>query len=212
MGFPQNAAQEGIKILTDEFRHHQNSPAIAAACMFSFDADASYAAFNNTLQVLDWAAEWGGSFLFQFKNELKRSRDEVFCLSLISQFVVALKSLILDFKTRSGPFEGLDAMVKHVRSVKKDDFDPLSVWACLTNPAAADLCDVAKALISVNPTEAAVERSFSAQDDVHSDERNRLSPEVIQAEMCLKWNCPLLARLPVFIADQEVELSDADDE
>jgi hypothetical protein len=54
--------------------------------------------------------------------------------------------------------------------------------------AESTLSRVALVLLSVSASEAAVERSFSAQAIVHSKERNRLHSETIEAEMFLKFN------------------------
>jgi hypothetical protein len=47
---------------------------------------------------------------------------------------------------------------------------------------------VALVLLSVSASEAAVERSFSAQGAVHSDTRNSLHSTTVEAEMFLKFN------------------------
>jgi hypothetical protein len=47
-------------------------------------------------------------------------------------------------------------------------------------------------MLSINPSEASVERSFSAQKFVHSALRNRLHADVIDAQMFAKINAPLL--------------------
>ena len=57
---------------------------------------------------------------------------------------------------------------------------PVAYWqrVCLYVPL---LGKVALAVFSINPTEAAVERSFSHQSLLHSDLRNRMSEETIHA-------------------------------
>jgi hypothetical protein len=47
---------------------------------------------------------------------------------------------------------------------------------------------VALALLSIVPSEAAVERSFSMQDSIHTKKRNRLSDDSINAEMFIRFN------------------------
>jgi len=44
------------------------------------------------------------------------------------------------------------------------------------------------AILSIYPTESCVERSFSAQTDILTLDRNRLTNDVIDAEMNIKWN------------------------
>jgi hypothetical protein len=52
------------------------------------------------------------------------------------------------------------------------------------------------ALLSITATEAAVERSFSAQGTVHSKKRNRLLNSSVEREMFIKFNLRLLAETP----------------
>ena len=52
------------------------------------------------------------------------------------------------------------------------------------------------ALLSITATEAAVERSFSAQGTVHSKKRNRLLNSSVEREMFIKSNLRLLAETP----------------
>ena len=47
-------------------------------------------------------------------------------------------------------------------------------------------------MIDINPTEASVERSFSAQKLVHNLLRNRLHDDLVEAQMFIRTNGPLL--------------------
>jgi hypothetical protein len=58
------------------------------------------------------------------------------------------------------------------------------------------LATIALAMISINPSEASVERSFSQQKLTHSVLRNRLADEVVEAQMFIKMNVPLLTTKP----------------
>ena len=51
---------------------------------------------------------------------------------------------------------------------------------------------VAIGLLSMNPSEASVERSFSAQKLIHSNLRNRLCSDSVIGSMFIKINTPLL--------------------
>jgi hypothetical protein len=66
-------------------------------------------------------------------------------------------------------------------------FDPKRVWY-LYKDTAPELSSVAIALLSIVPSEAAVERSFSMQDMVHSKRRNKLHDISVEAEMFIKFN------------------------
>jgi hypothetical protein len=105
------------------------------------------------------------------------------------------------FTTRAvgSPFAGLDDLVhrsktmqlsKNRRLVDGDwvsTWYPVNVWRALeaevplfAHPAIALLC--------IAGSEAAVERSFSAQDAVHTKKRNRLSDTNVQNEMFIRFN------------------------
>ena len=57
-------------------------------------------------------------------------------------------------------------------------------------------------LLSINPSEASVERSFSAQKLIHSNLRNRLSSESVIASMFIKINTPLLESVSTLWLDE----------
>jgi len=74
-------------------------------------------------------------------------------------------------------------------------WDPRTVWRMKLRPA-HELSICAIALLSITATEAAVERSFSIQDIVHSKRRNRLDDESVQDEMFIKFNYRALQKQP----------------
>ena len=67
------------------------------------------------------------------------------------------------------------------------------MWALYLDEAPV-LAHAAVALLSIAGSEAAVERSFSAQGSTHSDRRNRLQDEIVEAEMFVKFNRVALQR------------------
>ena len=64
----------------------------------------------------------------------------------------------------------------------------MSTWWAQYGLDGLELPTVALALLSVAASEAAVERSFSAQDAVHTKKRNRLGRDTVQAEMFVRFN------------------------
>lgn len=74
----------------------------------------------------------------------------------------------MDFDSRRGPFSNIKTMIATVRSAHKR-FDPRRVWQLYRHGRPA-VCAVAVALLSITASEASVERTFSAQDSVHSKE------------------------------------------
>lgn len=74
---------------------------------------------------------------------------------------------------------------------------------------------VAKALFSIHPTEACVERSFSAMGLLHTDLRNSLSEESVKALLNVKFNTARLYNIPCMqrkkrVREEEEEVVDVD--
>ena len=57
------------------------------------------------------------------------------------------------------------------------------------------LSAVALCLLSIGISESCVERSFSAQQFIHSDLRNRMTADLVQAEMRIRCNKPIVEAL-----------------
>lgn len=65
-----------------------------------------------------------------------------------------------------------------------------------------ELSVIAMAILSVNPSEASVERSFSQQKFIHTPLRNRLHKETVEALMFIKVNAIALG-----VVDDDVDVS-----
>ena len=89
-----------------------------------------------------------------------------------------------DFLGRIGDFTTVQERLDTAKD-KSESFDPINIW---NGYPGALLTRVARALLSITASEAAVERSFSAQDAVHTKRRNRLLDESVQMEMFVKFN------------------------
>src|SRR5271170_1083107 len=62
---------------------------------------------------------------------------------------------------------------------------PWRTWWVLHKERYPHLIHIAFVLLSLVPTEAAVERSFSKQGIIHSDRRNRSSDDLVEAQMMI---------------------------
>jgi hypothetical protein len=96
------------------------------------------------------------------------------------------------FNSRQAQFSTLDSSLESIRRravAEKKPFDARLVWHLF----GMELPLVAIALLSVIASEAAVERTFSAQDAVHTRKRNRLGEETVEAEVFVKFNSKALA-------------------
>ena len=61
------------------------------------------------------------------------------------------------------------------------------------------LAHVALVLLQVSASEAAVERTFSAQDQIHTKRRNRLKDEIIESELFVKVTSYTMSYIYVYI-------------
>ena len=123
------------------------------------------------------------------------------------------------FFSRTGIFISLEEDKAAIQS-GEEEFDPRLVWSLYIE---SSLSRVALVLLSIAASEAAVERSFSAQAAVHSKGRNRLDGKTIQAEMFLKFNYRMMqqsarahiasrSKSAVVEMDSEFEEDSEDDE
>src|SRR5205085_2780424 len=97
---------------------------------------------------------------------------------------------ILEFIGKNGEFESLNNTIERVKkSCEKCNkkYNPILIWNAFVS-SYPELSNVAIAILSICPSEASVERSFSMQSDVHSLERNKLATNLIEAEMRMKFN------------------------
>ena len=117
---------------------------------------------------------------------------------------------LTDFFGKTGHFQKLPVRTSEIERaciLTKTVFSPLRVWPMFQEEA-PEFSAVASAILKISPSEAAVERIFAAQNDVHSAERSLLSDDLIAAEMRIKCNSNPLRKL---IASAVEEMSDADE-
>lgn len=113
------------------------------------------------------------------------------------------------FETSTSPFHNKPIVLdRFTKTDAIEDFNPRDFWMYYHGDD-IELVHVAVALLSICPSEASVERSFSLQNFVHSDRRNRLHDTTITSTMHIKMNVPILRNINVPVAD-DFELSDDD--
>jgi hypothetical protein len=98
-------------------------------------------------------------------------------------------------RTQGTCFDHLDADIESLRKELVDDpaAFPRAVWNLYLTDAPI-ISYAAVAVLAVSGSEAAVERTFSAQGLVHSDLRNRMGDATVEAEMFIKFNQRTLMR------------------
>lgn len=175
-----------------------NRDAVAACCILSF---LPVPQGNDTQKALEFIRTFGTHYLvFYGLSSLEPS--------LIS---ARLWQQLGDFNLRDGPFRMLPQHIQAAHSIAHNDpggFNPRRVWAQYVLDD-IELPGIALALLSVAASEAAVERSFSAQDAVHTKRRNRLGKATVQAEMFVRFNHDALLSQPQFASPSS--LLDLDD-
>ena len=103
-----------------------------------------------------------------------------------------LRFQLAQWAGQQGSFTDINRSVISMRNasaaaVPPAAFDPRLPWFELMNDH-IELAYVAVALLSAPASEAAVERTFSAQDAVHTRKRNRMLSDIVQAEVFIKFN------------------------
>lgn len=146
--------------------------------------------------VRPWIINWGSKVIIGLGFANGKSLDEIKANLLVQ---------LIDHDNGTGVFENKVEFRKHVETaagLKGKEFLPHLYWSSYGN---IELAIVACFLISIAPSEACVERSFSVQDIVYSSIRTNMHPATVQAEMMIRMNQRSLSS--DFIRDF-VELSD----
>lgn len=177
--------------LRDRWHANVNKAATDATALLSFvqmpeETDNERKGIRSAKEFI---ASFGSRFL-SFFGKSKQTVDELES-RLLLQYAA--------FRARLSPFDTYDRD-------RRISSSPIQFW---TLNLEVELAKVAIALLSIPSSEASVERSFSAQDDIHRKKRNRLKSETVQASMFIAFNHVVLSQsehtpLPPF---KEVELS-----
>jgi hypothetical protein len=186
----KNAAED---IILQYWMRHINISAVLSCAVMSFDRSylSQFSAEQQTA-ARHWFIDFGVSYISYYHLSDEDNKDSI-RMVLLAQYSL--------FTGRAGIFSALDKDIDSMKqqSIKQHSqrssssdinytyFDPKTVWY-LYKYTAPELTSAAVALLSIVPSEAAVERSFSMQDTVHSKRRNRLLDPKVEAEMFIKFN------------------------
>ncbi len=177
-------------IIIDMWEKHINLDAIVICAQLSFDSSMDAVFPDKILQAQRWFQEFAAKYAVFWHISEKTD-------------IVEVRKLVLaewsDFVGRSMGtcFDRLDDDVASLRSKFESDqqrFQPRAVWNLYLAHSPL-LSHAAVAILSVCGSEAAVERTFSAQGLVHSDLRNRLGDATVEAEMFIKFNKATVTRV-----------------
>lgn len=207
-----------VKALKKRWKAHINVPASNACAILSLEHDLRALKFEQSVidAAMQFVIDWGSSYLLQYGESDLEPID--------LQGVLELQWG--DFMGRQNAYSDLDECCQRGKSaaaLKKTRWTASNYWGRRTE----ELARVAKALLAMPATEAAVERSFSIQGAIHSKTRNRLKAATVKAEVMLAFNeapmntdttllppAPNVQPLDPLLPDPDaqVELTDSDDD
>jgi len=171
--------REMQQALVKHWEAHVNMEATVACAMVSLNTDLSSfdAAMRNAAGR--FIAAFGTSYLSFFKIAAPENLEG----KLLAQ--------LGQFKAQREPFATLAGDVVKTQAALGTKWSALDVWALYDD---VELATVAQVLLTMPASEAAVERSFSAQGAVHTKLRNRLHDTSVQQEMFVAFNHGALSR------------------
>jgi hypothetical protein len=179
---------------------HVSKNAVIMCATFSFDTT-HVSLFPAELLdgAITWFTTWGSHFVKEYtlSDETEEHRIRAILTHQLSAF-----------KGCTAPFTALQErkrMLSEVAGLGKKQWDPRELWN-LYRDTVPEITACALALLSLTASEAAVERTFSKQGLVHSQLRNALSPESVQAQMFIAFNKRALERKGKELVD-DVELT-----
>jgi hypothetical protein len=167
-----------LPAINTRWEHRIHVDAVTAVALLSFAQFPASAQFNRR-NAQSFIVTMGSSYIRQY--HLAPHPDET-----EEESADALLLQIAEFNGRSGLFSCLESEIAAVkRRAGVEEWQPLNVWRLYPG---VQLAEVAIALLSITASEAAVERSFSAQALVHAKRRNCLHNDAVEAEMMVKFN------------------------
>ena len=187
---PFHDAKDKItNVVVGVWEKHVCWDAIIITAHLSFDTTVDAAFTEKMSAARRWFTDWAAEYAVYWS------------LSAATTLTEARNSTTLEWsryvsRAPGSCFDQLDNDVAAIRAShahQQKPFDPRAVWALYLDEAPV-LAHAAVALLSIAGSEAAVERSFSAQGSTHSDRRNRLQDEIVEAEMFVKFNRLALQR------------------
>jgi hypothetical protein len=178
------SAKEAIKtVIIDLWEKHINIDAIVICAQLSFDSSVDDIFPDRVQGARRWFLDFAAKYALYW-HIADNDTDEV----LVKRSALREWAAFLG-RTPGTCFDRLDTDVEDLRkehAAHPASF-PRAVWHLYLGDAPI-ISHAAVAILSVCASEAAVERTFSAQGLVQSDLRNRLGKDSVEAEMFIKFN------------------------
>jgi hypothetical protein len=166
--------REAMKALRDRWSKQVNNDATIAAAILSLDVKLSAIDQSFIEDARTFIVDFGVVYLDFFKQSSLPAEK------LKGALLVQLGQLSL----RRERFARLDENIHATKLSEGKSWKALSVWSLYE----MELAVVARALLTVPASEAAVERTFSAQGSIHTKIRSRLDDSTVQASMFIAFN------------------------
>lgn len=194
-------------IILTNWENHVNIPAVITSAQLSFDTSVEmHFSSEQTTDARHWFINFASEYAFHYHLSLNSSKDSIrlevlqqwsdFCgraaeFGLMDQDINDIKQKQLNdnrsVSTRSSADGDIQTEPQQQQPHYYSYWDPKKVWYLYLQSAPV-ISHAAIALLSVAGSEAAVERTFSAQDAVHTKKRNRLLDASVENEMFIKFN------------------------
>jgi len=179
----QSSTDAIINIILDLWERHINIDAICVCALLSFDKRVDRI-FPGREQ---FSRHWFVNFAAQYALYWHITDSDDDDIDLLKARALSEWSSFRG-TTHGSCFDQLDNDIEVLRSQYPNDraAHARAVWSLYLSDAPI-ITHAAVAILSISGSEAAVERTFSAQGLVHSDLRNRMGDATVEAEMFIKF-------------------------
>jgi hypothetical protein len=178
----QPESGKALKQLRKRWLEQIHGPAAHATAMVSMRKPLAELGMTKEqqMQAQKFIVSFGVIQLSRFSTESK----EVSVVELKGRLLLQLA----DFSSRTGRFSEIEEELTAIQAADAK-WNPITLWKLHQ----CELSEVARVLLSLPASEAAVERTFSAQGLVHTKLRNRMLNETVQKEMFVAFNDSVLS-------------------
>jgi hypothetical protein len=182
------AKDDIVNVILDQWDKFVNQDAVAICTLLSFDS-AGAEEFKDKLSAAKrWFRDYAVDYAMYWKvaSSSDRRQLERAALQEWSDFEGCAPGSCFDRR-----HEDVRKLREHHASLKQP-FNARAVWNLYLTDAPI-ISHAAVSILCAGASEAAVERTFSAQGLVHTDRRNRLADVAVEAEMFIKFNARAVA-------------------